>query len=102
MPPEGVVFLTAMSIVGRCVLLYPLIRALAERIRGGGPGGGGMRDELQGFRDDVLHAAQQTHRQLGALSERSVLLRRLIAKQQEAERPPPARRPRTAPRSCPS
>ena len=89
MPPEGVVFLTAMSIVGGCVLLYPLIRALAERIRGRGEVG--MRDELQGFRDDLLQDAQQTHRELGELSERVDFLERFIAKQQEAERLPPAR-----------
>ena len=89
MPSEGVVFLTALSLVGGCILLYPLIRAFADRIRGRGDVG--MRDELLGFREDVLQETQQTHREMAELSERVDFLERLVAKQQEAERLPPAR-----------
>ena len=89
MPSEAVVFLTALSIVGGCFLLYPLIRAFAERIRGRADSG--VRDELQGFREDVVQDAQQTDREIAELSERVDFLERFIAKQREAERLPPVR-----------
>jgi len=82
MPSEAVVFLTALSIVGGCILLYPLIRALAERIRGRAD---------SGVREDVVQEAQQTDREIAELSERVDFLERFIAKQREAERLPPAR-----------
>ena len=34
MPPDAIAFLSAMAILGSIVLLYPLVRALAERSRG--------------------------------------------------------------------
>jgi len=89
MPSEAVVFLTALSIVGGCILLYPLIRALAERIRGRADSG--VRDELQGVREDVVQEAQQTDHEIAELSERVDFLERLVAKQREAERLPPVR-----------
>jgi hypothetical protein len=89
MPSEAVVFLTALSIIGGCILLYPLIRALAERIRGRADTG--VRDELHGFREDVVQDAQQTDRAIAELSERVDFLERFIAKQREAERLPPVR-----------
>ena len=89
MPSEGVAFLTALSIVGGCVLLYPLIRALAERIRGRADSA--VRDELQGVREDVVQEGQQRDREIAELSERVDFLERFIAKQREAERLPPVR-----------
>jgi len=89
MPSEGVAFLTALSIVGGCILLYPLIRALAERIRGRADSG--VHDELQGVREDVVQEAQQTDREIAELSERVDFLERLVARQRDAERLPPVR-----------
>jgi hypothetical protein len=89
MPSEAVAFLTALSIVGGCILLYPLIRALAERIRGRADSA--VRDELQGVREDVVQEGQQRDREIAELSERVDFLERFIAKQREAERLPPVR-----------
>ncbi len=89
MPSEAVVFLTALSIIGGCILLYPLIRALAERIRGRADSA--VRDELQGVREDVVEEGQQRDRAIAELSERVDFLERFIAKQREAERLPPVR-----------
>ncbi len=91
MPPE-VAFLSALAILGSMVLLFPLIRALAERIRGRGESG--MRDELQSMRDELrreIDELRQSGDHVGELSERVDFLERLIAKQREAERLPPAR-----------
>ncbi len=89
MPSEGVAFLTALSIVGGCILLYPLVRALAERIRGRADSA--VRDELQGVREDVVQEGQHRDREIAELSERVDFLERFIAKQREAERLPPVR-----------
>jgi hypothetical protein len=89
MPSEGVAFLTALSIVGGCILLYPLVRARAERIRGRADSA--VRDELQGVREDVVQEGQQRDREIAELSERVDFLERFIAKQREAERLPPVR-----------
>jgi len=89
MPSEAIAFLTALSIVGGCILLYPLIRALAERIRGRADSA--VHDELQGVREDVVQEGQQRDREIAELSERVDFLERFIAKQREAERLPPVR-----------
>ena len=91
MPPVAIAFLSAMAILGSIVLLYPLVRALAERIRGRSESG--MRDELQNMRDDLrreIDELRQSGDHVGELSERVDFLERLIAKR-EAERLPPAR-----------
>ena len=91
MPPE-VAFLSAIAIFGSIVLLFPLVRALAERIRGRGDAG--MHDELQSLRDELrreIDELRQSGDHVGELSERVDFLERLIAKQREAERLPPAR-----------
>src|SRR6266487_7065962 len=46
MPPEGVAFLFTLTIIGSTVLLFPLVRALAERIRSKSVDAG-VREELQ-------------------------------------------------------
>ncbi|HEV2670445.1 MAG TPA: hypothetical protein VGU74_05090 [Gemmatimonadales bacterium] len=86
MPPE-VVFLSAITIVGAFVLLFPVVRGLAERIRGRGDAG--VRDELQSFREDLVQDSQDARREIAELSERVDFLERFIAKQREAERLPP-------------
>lgn len=89
MPPEGIAFLTAITLVGGFVLLYPVVRALAERIRGRVDSG--WREELQVLREDLLAEIQQARREFGDFGERVDFLERFIAKQREAERLPPVR-----------
>lgn len=78
MPPE-VVFLSTLAIVGSALLLFPLVRALAERVR---PRGieAGVREELQMLREDILVEIQQARREIGDLSERVDFAERLLAK----------------------
>ncbi|HEX9347596.1 MAG TPA: hypothetical protein VF919_08485, partial [Gemmatimonadales bacterium] len=68
MPPE-VVFLSTLAIVGSALLLFPLVRALAERVRPRGVEAG-VREELQILREDILAEIQQARREIGDLSER--------------------------------
>jgi len=81
MPPE-VVFLSTLAIVGSALLLFPLVRALAERVRPRGVEGG-VREELQILREDILAEIQQARRELGDLSERVDFTERLLAKKVE-------------------
>lgn len=81
MPPEGVAFLSAITIVGGFVLLFPVVRALAERIRGRSDSG--VRDELQGLREDVLQEIQQVRREIADLGERVDFTERLLAKKSQ-------------------
>lgn len=92
MPPEGVAFLTAITLVGGFVLLYPVVRALAERIRGRGDAVASeeMAQELQQLRGEVDELRRPSE-QLSELTERVDFLERLVAKQREAERLPPVR-----------
>jgi hypothetical protein len=81
MPPE-VVFLSTLAIVGSALLLFPLVRALAERVRPRGVEAG-VRDELQILREDILAEIQQARREIGDLSERVDFTERLLAKKIE-------------------
>ncbi len=81
MPPEGVAFLFTISIVGGVVLLFPVVRALAERIRGRADGG--VREEIQMLREDLLAEIQQTRREIGDLGERIDFTERLLAKKSQ-------------------
>jgi hypothetical protein len=78
MPPEGVAFLFTISIIGGIVLLFPVVRALAERIRGRADAG--TREEIQMLREDLLAELQQTRREIGEMSERIDFTERLLAK----------------------
>lgn len=80
--PEEVVFLSVLSIVGAAVLLFPLVRALAERIRPRAVDAG-VREELQMLREDLLAEIQQTRREIGDLGERIDFTERLLAKKSE-------------------
>ncbi len=90
MPQEAVAFLFTLTIVGSIVLLFPLVRALAERIRSKNVDAG-VREELQALREDLLAEIQQARREIGDVGERVDFLERLVAKQREAERLPPVR-----------
>ena len=81
MPPE-VVFLSTLAIVGSALLLFPLVRALAERVRPRGVESG-VREELQILREDILAEIQQARREIGDLSERVDFTERLLAKKTE-------------------
>ncbi len=82
MPPEGVAFLVTLTIIGSTVLLFPLVRALAERIRSKNVDAG-VREELQVLRDDLLAEIQQARREIGELGERVDFTERLLAKKSQ-------------------
>ncbi|PYP56228.1 MAG: hypothetical protein DMD40_11690 [Gemmatimonadetes bacterium] len=80
--PEEVVFLFVLTIIGSSVLLFPLVRALAERIRPRAVDAG-VREELQMLREDLLAEIQQARREIGDLGERIDFTERLLAKKTE-------------------
>ena len=83
MPEEVVVlFLSVFAMAGATVLLFPVMRALAERIR---PRltDAGVKEELQLLREDLLSEIQQTRREIGDLGERVDFTERLLAKKTE-------------------
>jgi hypothetical protein len=80
--PEEVVFLSVLAMVGSAVLLFPLARALAERIRPRNIDAG-IKEELQMLREDLLAEIQQTRREIGDLGERIDFTERLLAKKIE-------------------
>ena len=81
MPPEGVAFLFTISIIGGTILLFPVVRAFAERIRGRTDGG--VREEIQMLREDLLAEIQQARREIGDLGERIEFTERLLAKKSQ-------------------
>lgn len=81
MPPEGVAFLFTLSIIGGVVLLFPVVRALSERIRGRVDSG--TREEIQMLREDLLAEIQQARREIGDLGERVDFTERLLAKKSQ-------------------
>ncbi len=81
--PEEVVFLFVLTIVGSSVLLYPLVRALAERIRPRPVDAAGFKEELQILREDLLAEIHQARREIGDLGARIDFTERLLAKKSE-------------------
>ena len=71
-----------MTIVGSTVLLFPLVRALAERIRSKNVDAG-VREELQVLREDLLGEIQQARREIGELVERVDFTERLLGKKSQ-------------------
>ena len=82
MPPEGVAFLVTLTIIGSTVLLFPLVRAVAERIRSKNVDAG-VREELQVLREDLLAEIQQARHEIGDLGERVDFAERLLAKKSQ-------------------
>jgi len=80
--PEEVVFLFVLTLIGSTILLFPLVRALADRIRTKNVDAG-MKEELQILREDLLAELQQTRREIGDLGERIDFAERLLAKKIE-------------------
>lgn len=83
---EGEFFLTVFALVGATVLAWPLVRALAERIRPRADAA--VKQELQGLREDVLTELRDMRREVAELGERVDFTERLLAKQGEANRLP--------------
>jgi len=77
MQPEEVI-LSVLAMAGFGILAFPLVRAVAERIRPRVDAG--IKDELQGLRDDVLTELRDMRRELGELGERVDFAERLLAK----------------------
>ncbi len=80
--PEEVFFLSIFTIIGSTILLFPLVRALAERIRPRGVEAG-LKDEIQMLRDDMLTEVQQARHEIAELGERMDFAERLLAKRVE-------------------
>jgi hypothetical protein len=83
MPPDAVAFLFTLTIVGVTALLFPLVRAFSERIRGAKTIDPGLREELQVLREDLLAEIQQARREIGDLGERVDFTERLLAKKSQ-------------------
>jgi len=77
-----VAFLFTLTIIGSTVLLFPLVRALAERIRSKNIDPG-VREELQLLREDLLAEIQQARHEIGDLGERVDFAERLLAKKSQ-------------------
>jgi hypothetical protein len=78
------VFLSVLAMTGFALLAYPLVRALAERIRPHADVG--IKDELQGLREDVLTELRDMRREVAELGERVDFTERLLAKQRDPDR----------------
>ena len=76
-----VLFLSVFAMAGATVLRFPVMRALAERIR---PRltDAGVKEELHVLREDLLNEIQQTRREIGDLGERVDFTERLLANKQ--------------------
>lgn len=66
---------------------YPLIRAIADRIRPRVDSG--VKEELQILREDVLSELQQARREIADLGERMDFAERLLARQHRDALPKP-------------
>jgi hypothetical protein len=78
------VFLTVLAMVGFGLLAFPLVRAIAERIRPRPDAG--IKDELLGLRDDILSELRDMRREVAELGERVDFTERLLAKQRDPDR----------------
>jgi hypothetical protein len=76
-----------IALLGVCaaamVILFPIVRALADRIRPRPIDAGAMREELQVLREDLLAEIQQARREIGDLGERVDFTERLLAKKND-------------------
>lgn len=84
MPPEGIVFVSVVTMIGGFALLFPVARALAERIRPRQESG--IRDEFRAMREDLVQELQQVRREVAELGERLDFAERLLAKTRDAQR----------------
>lgn len=77
-------FLLVFALTGFLLLAWPLVRAIAERIRPRADAG--VKDELVGLREDILSELRDVRREVAELSERVDFTERLLAKQREPGR----------------
>jgi len=82
------VFALMAVVAGFLIITYPLVRALADRIRPRAVEAG-VKEELQLLREDVLTEQQQTRREIADLGERMDFAERLLARQRDPGRLPP-------------
>ena len=75
----GEFFVIVFGLVGATLLSYPLVRALADRIRPRGIDSG-ILEELQMLREDLIAEIQQGRREVSELAERIEFTERLLAK----------------------
>ena len=90
--PEEVFILFTITLVGgfSVILLWPFMRALAERVRPSGAAAGS--EQLQAQQDALAEELAQTRHDLAELQERLDFAERLLAKQQNpAQINPPGR-----------
>jgi len=90
MPQETFILFTITLVGGFSVLLlWPFMRALAERIRPRGAAAG--TEQLQTQQDALAQELAQTRHDVAELQERLDFAERLLAKQQDPARiaPPP-------------
>jgi hypothetical protein len=82
MPPELVLFGSLFTIVAATWLLTPIVRALGDRLRGGGGAAElkALRAEVQALRDELLDEQQRVRADVGELIERVDFTERMLAK----------------------
>lgn len=79
-------FLIVLFMVGVTTLAFPLVRALAARIRPRGIDPG-LHEEILALREDLLSEIQQARREIADLGERMDFTERLLARQRDALKP---------------
>lgn len=79
------VFALMAVVAGLLIITYPLVRALADRIRPRGVEPG-VKEELQLLREDLLTELQQARREIADLGERMDFAERLLARQRDPGR----------------
>ncbi len=79
---KGSVLALMAVVAGAVIILFPFMRALAERIRPRGLDFT-VRDELQALREDLLAELQHTRQEVSELSERVDFTERLLAKKSQ-------------------
>jgi len=84
LPPGVVVLLVGGTLAVAAIVLWPLVRALARRIEGGG--GRARQEELEALRDRVT-ALEEGHGRLAELEERIDFAERMMARQDAARLP---------------
>ena len=90
MPQETFILFTITLVGGfSVILLWPFMRALAERIRPRGTAAG--TEQLQAQQDALAQELAETRHDVSELQERLDFAERLLAKQQDPARiaPPP-------------
>jgi len=78
------VFLSVLAMAGFALLAFPLVRAIAERIRPRADVG--IKDEVMGLREDLLTELRDMRREVAELGERVDFTERLLARHRDPER----------------